>query len=163
MRSVRLSPAAMEKSMREQIEAALREAAEAHDRRRLNMLRLIKTTVKDRDSAAKIAGGEGVTEDDVMAILVKMIKQRLEAAKAYKESGRDILAHEEMEEIAVIRSLLPRQLEEGEIQNVCVAAIKETDSHSLRDLGKCMQALKQRYPGQMDFGKAIQIVKQKLQ
>lgn len=154
---------AMEKAMREQIEAALKEATEAHDRRRLNTLRLIKTTVKDRDSAAKIAGGEGVSEDDVMAILLKMIKQRLEAAKTYTESGRDSLAREEMEEIAVIKSLLPRQLDESEMQNVCTAAIKDTDSHSLRDLGKCMQALKQRYPGQMDFGQAIQIVKQKLQ
>jgi uncharacterized protein YqeY len=153
----------METAMREQIEAALKQASESHDRRRLNTLRLIKTTVRDRDSAAKGAGGEGVSEDDVVAILVKMIKQRLESAKAYQNSGRDDLVHEEMEEIAVIKSLLPRQLDEAEMQHVCAAAIKDTGSHSLRDLGKCMQTLKQRYPGQMDLGKAIQIVKQRLQ
>ncbi len=149
--------------MREQIEAAFKQANETHDRRRLNMLRLIKTTVRDRDNAARLAGGEGVSEDDVVAILVKMIKQRLESAKAYDLSGRSELVREELEEIDVIKSLLPRQLDESEMQNVCAAAIKDTGSQSLRDLGKCMQTLKQRFPGQMDLGKAIQIVKQQLQ
>ncbi len=149
--------------MREEIEGALKQATVDHDRRRLNTLRLIKTTIKDRDNAAKNAGGEGVSEDDVLAILVKMIKQRVESAKSYEASGRTDLAHDEMEEIKVIKSLLPRQLDEDEMRDVCTAAIKETDSHSLRDLGKCMQALKERVPGQMDFGKAIKIVKQQLQ
>lgn len=149
--------------MREEIEGALKQATVDHDRRRLNTLRLIKTTIKDRDNAAKNAGGEGVTEDDVLAILVKMIKQRVESAKSYQASGRMDLAQDEMEEIKVIKSLLPRQLDENEMRDVCAATIKDTDSHSLRDLGKCMQALKERVPGQMDFGKAIKIVKQQLQ
>lgn len=149
--------------MRENIEGALKQATADHDRRRINTLRLIKTTIRDRDNAAKGAGGEGVSEDDVFQILIKMIKQRLESAKAYELSGREDLVREELEEVEIIKSLLPKQLTEAEIQNVCVEAIRETDSHSLRDLGKCMQALKQRYPSQMDFGKAIQIVKQRLQ
>lgn len=149
--------------MREELEGALKQATEAHDRRRVNTLRLIKTTIKDRDTAAKNAGGEGVSEEDVLAILVKMIKQRIESAKGYEARGRHDLADEELQEIAIIKSLLPRQLNEEEMRDVCVATIRETDSHSLRDLGKCMQALKQRFPGQMDFGKAIKIVKQQLQ
>ena len=149
--------------MRENIEGALKRATLDHDRRRMNTLRLIKTTIRDRDNAAKGAGGEGVSEDDVFKILIKMIKQRLESAKSYELNGREDLVHEELEEIEIIKSLLPKQLTESEIQNVCADAIRETDSHSLRDLGKCMQALKQRYPSQMDFGKAIQIVKQRLQ
>ncbi len=149
--------------MREQIEGALKQATLDHDRRRINTLRLIKTTIRDRDNAARNAGGEGVTEDDVFQILIKMLKQRLESAKFYERNGRGDLADEELEEIEIIKSLMPKQLTEDEIQTVCAEAIRETDSHSLRDLGKCMQALKQRYPAQMDFGKAIKIVKQRLQ
>jgi uncharacterized protein YqeY len=153
----------MEPAMREQIEGALKQATLDHDRRRINTLRLIKTTIRDRDSAAKNAGGEGVSEDDVFQILIKMIKQRLESARFYELNGREDLADEELEEIEIIKSLMPKQLTEDEIHAVCAEAIRETDSHSLRDLGKCMQALKERYPTQMDFGKAIQIVKQRLQ
>ena len=149
--------------MREEIDGALKEATQAQDRRRMNTLRLIKTTIKDRDMAAKRAGGESVSDDNVVAILVKMIKQRIEAAKMYESGGRVDLFHEELEEIDIIKAFLPKQLSEGELHNVCAEAIKQTDSHSLRDLGKCMQALKQRMPSQMDFGKAIRIVKQRLQ
>lgn len=149
--------------MREEIEGALKDATVSHDRRRMNTLRLIKTTIRDRDSAAKNAGGEGMSEDDVLAILVKMIKQRIESAKAYHANGHEDLAHQEMEEIEVIKTLLPRQLDDNEMHELCAATIKDTDSHSLRDLGKCMQAVKERVPGQMDIGKAIKIVKQQLQ
>jgi hypothetical protein len=158
-----LAFAFMEPAMREQIEGALKQATLDHDRRRMNTLRLIKTTIRDRDNAAKNAGGEGVSEDDVLQILIKMIKQRLESAKFYERNGREDLADEEQEEIEIIKSLMPKQLTEAEIHAVCAEAIRETDSHSLRDLGKCMHALKQRYPAQMDFGKAIQIVKRRLQ
>ena len=149
--------------MREQIEGALKQATLEHDRRRMNTLRLIKTTIRDRDKAAKNAGGEGVSEDDVSGILVKMIKQRIESAKAYHSSGHEDLAHQELEEIEVIKTLLPRQLDDSEMHELCAATIKDTDSHGLRDLGKCMQALKERVPGQMDLGTAIKIVKQRLQ
>lgn len=149
--------------MREQIDGALKQATLDQDRRRMNTLRLIKTTIKDRDSAARNAGGEGVTEDDVVAILVKMIQQRIESAKSFAAKGRDEMVQEELQEIEIIKSFLPRQLDENEMQSVCAEAIRQTDAHGLRDLGRCMQALKQRYPGQMDLGKAIQIVKQQLQ
>ena len=149
--------------MREQIDGALKQATLDQDRRRMNTLRLIKTTIKDRDSAAKSAGGEGVTEDDVVAILVKMIQQRIESAKSFAAKDREDLVQEDLQEIEIIKSFLPRQLDENEMQSVCAEAIRQTDAHGLRDLGRCMQALKQRYPGQMDLGKAIQIVKQQLQ
>ncbi len=149
--------------MREHIEGALKQATQAQDRRRMNTLRLIKATIKDRDTAAKTAGGEAVSDEKVLAILVTMIKQRLESAKHYESEDRPELVLEEIEEIEIIKSLLPHQLNDTEINNVCAEAIKQTDSHSLRDLGKCMQALKQRMSGQMDFGKAIQSVKRQLQ
>lgn len=149
--------------MREQIDGALKQATLDQDRRRMNTLRLIKTTIKDRDTADKKAGGEGVTEDDVVAILVKMIQQRIESAKAFDAKNREDMVQEELQEIEIIKSLLPRQLDEQEMRQVCVQAIRDTDAHGLRDLGKCMQTLKQRYPGQVDLSKAIQIVKQQLQ
>lgn len=157
------SPPSWSMVMREQIDGALKQATLDQDRRRINTLRLIKTTIRDRDTADKKAGGEGVTEDDVVAILVKMIQQRIESAKTFAAKGRDDMVHEELKEIEIIKSFLPRQLDENEMHQVCVEAVRDSHAHGLRDLGKCMQTLKQRYPGQMDFGKAIQIVKQQLQ
>ncbi|MGD9738888.1 MAG: GatB/YqeY domain-containing protein [Bauldia sp.] len=149
--------------MRNAIDVAFQAATSAQDRRRLNTLRLIKTTIKDRDIASREAGREGVSDEDVVCILGKMIKQRKEAAKLYAENGQADLAAEENAEIAIIEELLPRQLGEEEMMDVCQQAIRETGSRSLRDMGKCMQTLKERYAGQLDIGKAIQIVKARLQ
>lgn len=149
--------------MRDRLNAALKEATDAHDKRRLATLRLIGATIKDRDMAARAAGKERLTDEDVTAILIKMIKQRKESAKGYEEEGRVALAEEEQQEIAVIRSFLPALLSDGEIQSVCAKAIEDTDSHSLRDIGKCMAELKARYPNQVDLAKAIQFVKERLQ
>lgn len=149
--------------MREEIDVALKEATTAQDRRRLNTLRLIKATIKDRDIASREAGGDGVSDDDVLCILAKMVKQRRESAKLYAESGRDELAAEEQDEIETIESLLPKRLDEDEMLSVCTRAIQETGSQSLRDMGKCMATLKARYAGQLDFAKAIQIVRARLQ
>lgn len=149
--------------MRDVIDGALREALASQDRRRLNTLRLIKATIKDRDIASREAGGEGVSDDDVVCILGKMIKQRRESAKLYAQDGRSEMAAEENQEIAIIESLLPKQLGEEEMMDVCQQAIRETGSQSLRDMGRCMASLKARYAGQLDIAKAIQIVKARLQ
>ena len=149
--------------MRDRLNAALKDATDAHDKRRQNTLRLISATIKDRDLAARNAGRERLTDEDVTAILMKMIKQRKESAKGYEEEGRVALAEEELQEIAIIRSFLPVLLSDGEIQSVCAKAIQDTDSHSLRDIGRCMAELKARYPNQVDLAKAIQIVKERLQ
>ena len=149
--------------MRDAIDVALKAATTAQDRRRLNTLRLIKALIKDRDIASREAGGEAVTDDDVVCILAKMIKQRRESVKLYAEGGQADFAAEEQAEIAIIEELLPRQLDEVEMMDVCQQAIRETGSKSLRDMGKCMATLKERYAGQLDIGKAIQIVKARLQ
>lgn len=149
--------------MRDAIDVALKAATAGTDRRRLNTLRLIKATIKDRELASCEAGREGVTDQDIVCILGKMIKQRQESAKLYAENGQLELAAEEKAEIAIIEELLPRQLDEDEMMDVCQRAIAETGSRSLRDMGKCMAALKERYAGQLDIGKAIQIVKSRLQ
>ncbi len=145
--------------MRDAIQAALREATLKQDKRRMSTLRLICAAIKDRDIAARTAGKDRVSEEEILEILTRMIRQRQESAKAYEEGNRLDLAAEEREEIAIIRSFLPQQLDEAELRSVCAEAVKQTGAAGLRDIGKCMQALKTRYPGRMDFGKASNLVK----
>lgn len=148
--------------MRESLNQALKQATLQQDRRRMNTLRLIIAAIRDRDIAARTAGKERVSDDEVLEILAKMIKQRLESARLYEEGGRLDLADEEREEIGIIQSFLPRQLSEDEMRACCAEAVKTTGAQGLRDMGKCMAALKSRYAGQMDFGKASAVVKSML-
>ncbi len=145
--------------MRDVINAALKDAMLRQDKRRTSTLRLINAAIKDRDIAARSAGKDRVREDEILEILTRMIRQRQESVKAYEEGARLDLADAEREEIGIIRSFLPQQLDEAELRSVCAEAVKQTGAHGLRDMGKCMQALKERYPGRMDFGKASNLVK----
>ena len=149
--------------MRERFDAALKTATLKQDKRRMATLRLIIAAIKDRDIAARTAGRDPVSDDDLLEILAKMIKQRLESTRLYEEANRLDLAEQEREEIEIIKEFLPQQLDEDEIRTVCAEAIKETGSQGLRDMGKCMSALKERYAGRMDFGKASRLVKERLQ
>ncbi|MCB8838623.1 GatB/YqeY domain-containing protein [Aurantimonas sp. VKM B-3413] len=145
--------------MREQIADALNAAVKNQDKHRISTLRLINAAIKDRDVANRAAGRDPVGEDEVQQILIKMIKQRIESAHEYEESGRLELAEQEREEIGVIREFLPAQLDTGEVERACRQAVEDTESKSLRDVGRCMNKLKERYSGQMDFGKASTVVK----
>jgi uncharacterized protein YqeY len=149
--------------MRERFDAALKDATLKQDKRRMATLRLINAAVKDRDIAARTAGRDPVSDDEILEILGKMIKQRLESTRLYEEANRLDLAEQEREEIEIIREFLPQQLNEEEMRAVCEEAIKTTGSQGLRDMGKCMAALKARYAGRMDFGKASRMVKEQLQ
>ncbi len=145
--------------MREEINAALKQAMRDQDKRRISTLRLINAAIKDRDIAARGCGRDPVSEDEILEIMTRMIRQRQESAKAYEEGNRLDLAEEEREEIEIIQSFLPRQLDEAELRSVCAETVKQTGAHGLRDIGKCMQTLKARYPGRLDFGKASSLVK----
>jgi uncharacterized protein YqeY len=149
--------------MRERFTTALKDATLKQDKRRMATLRLINAAIKDRDIAARTAGRDPVGDDEVLEILGKMIKQRLESTRLYEEGNRLDLASQEREEIEIIKEFLPQQLGEDEMRSVCAEAIKTTGSQGLRDMGKCMAALKARYAGRMDFGKASQFVKEELQ
>jgi uncharacterized protein YqeY len=149
--------------MRTTISTALKEAMKAKDADRLSTLRLINAAIKDRDIAARTDGEEAqVSDDTVLAILGKMVKQRQESARAYEEGGRLELAEKEMNEIRIIEEYLPRQLDEVETDAAVAAAIAEVEATSIRDMGKVMAALKGKYTGQMDFGKVGPMVKAKL-
>ena len=146
-------------NMRDQINAALKDALLRQDKRRVSTLRLISAAIKDREIAARTAGRDPIQDTDITEILVKMIKQRLESARLYEEGNRLDLAEQEREELAIIKSFLPEQMDEDQVRSVCAETVKTTGAAGLRDMGKCMQALKERYAGRMDFGKASTVVR----
>ncbi len=150
-------------SFRETLNLALKQAMKDKEAARLSTLRLIMAAIKDRDIAARADGNdEGVTDDDILAILGKMVKQRQESAKVYEEGSRFDLAEQELSEIKIIEEFLPRQLDEAEVASAIEAAIAEVEATSIRDMGRVMGELKAKYTGQMDFGKAGPMVKNKL-
>ncbi len=149
--------------MRAMINDALKQAMLQKDQQRVSTLRLILAAIKDRDIAARAEDrNEGASEDEILSILQKMVKQREESATTYEEAGRLDLAEQERSEIGVIQQFLPRQLDEEEIRGACDEVLSELGASGLRDMGKCMGTLKERYAGQMDFSKASAIVKGKL-
>ena len=149
--------------LRTQIQAALKQAMKDKAVNRLSTLRLINAAIKDKDIDARAAGeDEGVGEAEVLVILGKMSKQRLESARAYEEGNRLDLAEREREEILVIEEFLPRQLNKAESAAAVDAAVAEVGATSIRDMGKVMGILKGKYMGQMDFGSVGPIVKDRL-
>ena len=150
-------------SLRERITNGLKDAMREKDAARLSTLRLINAAIKDQDIAARGAGKtEGVNEGEILAILAKMVKQRIDSANVYEEGGRLELAEKERAEIKVIEGFLPRQLSEAEIAAAIDAAIDQTGASSIRDMGRVMGALKAAYAGQMDFGAAGALIKERL-
>ena len=150
-------------TMRDRLSAALKDAMRAKAADRLSTLRLINAAIKDRDIAARGEGTEGPVSDEViLGLLGKMVKQRQESARAYEEGGRLELAAKELSEIKVIEEYLPRQLTEAESGAAVVAAIAEVGAVSIRDMGKVMAVLKGKYTGQMDFGRVGPLVKERL-
>ena len=149
--------------LRASIMAATKQAMKDKAANRLSTLRLISAAFKDRDIAARAVGNDdGVGNDELLAILGKMTRQRSESAKTYEEAGRIDLAERELEEITVIEEFLPRQLDDGEVAAAIDAAIDAVGANSIRDMGKVMGELKGKYTGQMDFGSVGAKVKAKL-
>jgi uncharacterized protein YqeY len=149
--------------LRASIMAATKQAMKDKAANRLSTLRLISAAIKDRDIAARTEGNDaGVGDDELLAILGKMTRQRSESAKTYEEAGRIDLAERELEEITVIEEFLPRQLDDDEVDAAIDTAITTVGAASIRDMGKVMGELKGKYTGQMDFGSVGAKVKGKL-
>lgn len=154
--------------MRELINQSMKEAMKSGDKKRLSTLRLVNAAIKDRDIAARAddkgqaTGEEKVSDSDILALLQKMIKQRRDSAETYRQGGRPELAEGEEAEIAIIEEFLPQQMSEDEVRKAVADVIDETGCGGLKDMGKIMGVLKQRYTGSMDFGKASAIVKEAL-
>jgi len=149
--------------MKQRVSTALKDAMKAKDVIRLSTLRLINAAIKDKDIALRGEGAEvTVSDDEVLQILSKMVKQRQESARAYDEGGRFDLAERERSEISVIEGFLPRKLSEDETASAINDAISDTGAASIRDMGKVMAELKGKYTGQMDFGQVGPKVRQQL-
>lgn len=147
-------------SLRQTLTDAMKDAMRAKDAPRLATVRMILAALKDKDIAARSEISRDLLGDDeILGLLAKMIKQREESAAVYDQGGRPELAAKEREEIAVIRGFMPKQMDEAETKAAIAAVISETGAASIKDMGKVMGALKERYAGQMDFAKASAAIK----
>ena len=144
-------------ALRDSVSAQMKAAMKAGDKTRVGALRLVIAALKDREIEAR-GSGKIVSRADELALLTKMVKSRQESL-AIQQAKRKDLADQESAEIAIISEYLPKQLDEAQVTAAAKAAIAETGAASLRDMGKVVSALKERYPGQMDFAKASAIVK----
>ena len=148
---------------RTRVNEALKQAMKDKATERLCTLRLINAAIKDREIAARGDGEEGgIGDDDILAILGKMTKQRKESARAYEEGGRLDLAEREMNEIGIIEEFLPKQLSDAEISTAVKVAVDETGAESIRDMGKVMGALMKAHKGDIDAGLARSLIQARL-
>lgn len=147
--------------MREQFMDMLKTAMKAGDKRRVATLRMVQAALKDRDIEAR-GLGKTVSDEDILALLQKLIKSRQESADIYGKAGRPELETQEREEIAIISEFLPKQLSDDEVNAAIEAAVAETGAASIKDMGKVVGVLRSKFAGQLDMGKASALVKARL-
>lgn len=148
--------------MREAITAALKAAMTSGEKDKVSTLRMMQAAIKDRDIEVRTQGRATITEDEMLALFQKMVKQRQESAALYEQGNRPELADKEKAEIAVIQSFMPQQLSADETRAALTDIIKETGASSMKDMGKIMPVLKARYTGRMDMGLANSLMKELL-
>lgn len=149
--------------IREQIKSVLKEAMIAKNSHKVSTLRLIMAAIKDRDIAARVKDNpDGIKDDEILSLMQSMVKQRRDSITMYENGGRLELAEQEASEIKIIEDFLPKQMSEDEIATVVDSLITELGATSLKDMGSTMAALRERFAGQMDFGKASAIIKARL-
>jgi uncharacterized protein YqeY len=149
--------------LRSQINDALKSAMKAKERARVSTLRLMMAAMKDRDIAARGKGDDGgISDDDILNMLQTMIRQRRESIKMFRDGVREELAVKEEAEIGVIEEFLPTQLSDGDVATAAAEVIAEVGAEGIKDMGRVMGVLKERFAGQMDFGKASGAVKKLL-
>ncbi len=149
--------------LRTQITTAYKTAMKRKEAIAVSTLRLIQAAIKDRDIAARSKGNsDGISDDVVLSLLQSMIKQRRDSIEAYEKGGRMELAQREAEEISIIESFLPAQMNDVEIAAAVEGVISNVEATTLKDMGKVMAILKEQFAGRMDFGKASSAVKAKL-
>jgi uncharacterized protein YqeY len=145
--------------LRDDINNALKDAMKARDERRVSTLRLMNSAIKDKDIEARGNGKPALSDDDLLALFQKMIKQRQESAEMYEKGGRQDLVGQEKAEIEIITAYLPTQMSDDEVKAAITAAVQETGAATIKDMGKVIGILKAKYTGQMDFAKASGLVK----
>ena len=144
--------------LRDNINNGMKEAMKSGDKLRVSTLRLVNAAFKNADIEARTSS-KSLTDDDLLGLLQKMIKQRQESVELYDKGGRKELADQERGEIAIIREFLPQQMDDAQARAAIAEVIRKENATSVKDMGKVMAALKAAYAGKMDFGKASGIVK----
>ena len=148
--------------LRDSITNAMKEAMKARDERRVSTLRMMNASIKNADIAARGEGKDPLNEADLMSLFQKMIKQRQESADLYDKGARPELAAQERAEIEIISSYLPKQMSDAEAGHAISAMLQEINAETMKDMGRAMAALKERFAGKMDFGKASGKIKELL-
>ena len=149
-------------SLKHQIEEKLNSALKAKDKNTYPTLRLIISAIKDAEIAGRSKGIKEISDNDINAILKKMVKQRNESCEVYKKAGRDELLESELKEMEIINAFLPTQLSEEETKKICQETIKSVGASSTKDMGKVMGALKAKHADTIDFSKVSLIIKELL-
>ena len=149
--------------LRERLNDRLRSAMKGREKRAVSTVRLILTAIKDRDIAARSKGdSDGISDQDILQVLQTMVRQRQESIALYEQGGRLELAEQEAEEIEVIESFLPERLDEAATEEAIRSVVGEIGASSIKDMGRTMAILRERYAGQIDFAKASAVVKAQL-
>tara|TARA_B100000378_G_scaffold129554_1_gene104721 strand:- start:1350 stop:1805 length:456 start_codon:yes stop_codon:yes gene_type:complete len=149
--------------LRKQISVSLQEALKAKNQTKTSTLRLILAALKDRDIAERSEGNaNGLNDDAILKLLQSMIKQRKESIEFYEKGNRLELADKEKEEINHIKNFLPKQLSENEVKTIVKSTISELGAKDVRDMGKVMSFLREKYSGQMDLSIAGKLLKEHL-
>ena len=149
--------------LRDELNQAMKQAMKAKDTRVLTTVRLINAAIKQKDIEARTDGADdGISEADIQALLMKMIKQRLESIAIYKDAGRDEQAAAEQEEILVIERFLPEPMSDDDMRDAVNSACEELGASGIKDMGPVMNTLRTRYAGQMDMAKASSMLKERL-
>ena len=148
--------------LRDNINNAMKEAMKARDERRVATLRMMNAAIKNADIEARGQGKEPLNEADLMSLFQKMIKQRQESAELYDKGARPELAAQERAEIEIITAYLPQQMSDVEAGSAISALLKEINAETMKDMGRAMATLKERFAGKMDFGKASGKIKELL-
>ena len=150
--------------LRDSFKNELQNAMKVKDTIKVSTLRLIIAAVKDRDLDSRSKGNsDNISDSEILEILSKMVKQRLETSKIYKKANRNELAENEEKEILVIKQFMPTKLNEKELLKIIDQAIEEVGAKSLRDLGKVISEIKKKYSGRCDFAEVSQILRNKLE
>jgi hypothetical protein len=148
--------------LRDNINNAVKEAMKARDERRVSTLRMMNAAIKNADLEAQGQGKHELNEADLMSLFQKMIKQRQESAEIYDKGGRPELAAQEKAEVEIIGAYLPKQMSDAEAGHAISSLLQEINAETMKDMGRAMAALRERFGGKMDFGKASGRIKDML-
>mgnify|MGYP000397201559 FL=1 len=144
------------------VNKALSDSMKSKESERVLTLRSIISAKKDKEIEKRTQDKKDITDEDMIAIINKMLKQRKESVEMYSKANRSDLVEKENSEIKILEEFLPQQLSEDEVTKVCDEAIASTGAESLKDMGKVMNKLKEEYLGKMDFSLAGKLLKEKL-